>query len=70
MPIFDFQCKECDHKFDLMISNNDKDKAKCPKCKTTNVKQLLSLFNTGSSNKPSNNNNNSCHGCSAAGTGG
>jgi len=49
MPIFDFACQDCGKKFDLMISNRDKDKVTCPECGSSKVKQLLSLFNTTSS---------------------
>lgn len=48
MPIFDFYCQDCGNKFDLMISNRDKDKVKCPECGSSKVRQLLSLFNTSS----------------------
>lgn len=66
MPLFDFECRECGHKFDLIISNADKDKAKCPQCGAANIKQLLSTFGTTrSGNVPE-----SCSGCKAAGTGG
>ena len=46
MPIFDFKCRQCGHKFDLMISNADKEKAACPECGAVNAQQLLSLLNT------------------------
>lgn len=44
MPIFDFSCQDCGNKFDLMISNRDKDKVKCPECGSSKVRQLLSLL--------------------------
>lgn len=47
MPIFDFACQDCGSKFDLMISNADKEKATCPNCSSKNIKQLLSEFHTG-----------------------
>jgi putative FmdB family regulatory protein len=67
MPIFDYLCHQCGKKFDIMISNADKDKVKCPECNSGNVKQLLSLFNTGGGSKtlPA-----SCQGCSAMNAGG
>ncbi|NLB52289.1 MAG: zinc ribbon domain-containing protein [Syntrophomonadaceae bacterium] len=46
MPIFEFHCQDCDNKFNLLISNNDKNKVKCPQCSSGNIKQLLSLFST------------------------
>lgn len=47
MPIFDFTCKQCGHKFDLLIPNAEKDKVKCPQCGTADVRQLFSSFGTG-----------------------
>ncbi|NLB52863.1 MAG: zinc ribbon domain-containing protein [Syntrophomonadaceae bacterium] len=46
MPIFDFACQDCGKKFDLMISNQDKHKVKCPECGSSQLKQLVSLFST------------------------
>ncbi|NLW90628.1 MAG: zinc ribbon domain-containing protein [Syntrophomonadaceae bacterium] len=69
MPIFDFQCQECGRKFDLMISNADKAKATCPECKSNNIKQMLSLFNTGAAGKSAPVSDN-CSSCSARTSGG
>jgi len=69
MPIFDFQCKECGKKFDLMISNSEKAKATCPDCNSSNLKQMLSLFNTGGGSKPTPMSDN-CSTCSARTGGG
>ena len=44
MPIFDFKCEECGNKFDLMISNRDKNNVLCPQCNSDSIKQLLSMF--------------------------
>ena len=52
MPIFDFSCQDCGNKFDLMISNRDKDKVKCPECGSSKVRELLSLFNTSKGGSP------------------
>ncbi len=67
MPIFEFQCKECGIKFDLMIANKDKDKVQCSQCGSREVKQLLSLFATSSGTAPA---NNACQSCPSAGAGG
>ncbi len=64
MPIFDFACKQCGKKFDLMISNTQKNQVKCPECGSAEVKQLLSAFNTA---KPSSGTvPNACQGCSGS----
>lgn len=67
MPIFDFACHDCGHKFDLLIANKDKNKAQCTKCGSTNVKQLLSAFATTTSSSSA---AATCQGCPSAGTGG
>ncbi|MEQ8175302.1 MAG: zinc ribbon domain-containing protein [Syntrophomonadaceae bacterium] len=67
MPIFDFACQDCGSKFDLMISNADKDKVTCPNCSSKNIKQLLSEFHTGKT-RPSFSPGCS-QGCSAAASG-
>jgi putative FmdB family regulatory protein len=66
MPIFDFECRKCGHKFDLIVSNADKDKATCPQCGAANLKQLLSSFSTSKFGKTPD----ACAGCSSAGSGG
>ena len=67
MPIFDFKCQECGHKFDLMVSNANKEKVQCPQCGAVNLQQLISSFGTA---KAGNGKSDSCFGCGAAGTGG
>ncbi|MBC7075769.1 MAG: zinc ribbon domain-containing protein [Syntrophomonadaceae bacterium] len=49
MPIFDFICQKCGYKFDIKISNAEKNKVRCPECDSSDLKQILSLFNAGSS---------------------
>ncbi len=67
MPIFDFACQDCGSKFDVMISNADKDKVVCPNCSSNNIKQLLSEFHTGKTRPVS---GPGCsQGCSAAASG-
>ena len=41
MPAYDFRCKKCRKKFSLTmtISQYEKRRAKCPKCKSTQVEQ-------------------------------
>jgi putative FmdB family regulatory protein len=42
MPIFEYVCRECDHRFEALIYG--KEKAACPKCHTTKLALQLSLF--------------------------
>ena len=32
MPIYDFKCKVCDHRFELFTSISQRSAAVCPKC--------------------------------------
>jgi putative FmdB family regulatory protein len=53
MPSYDFRCEKCKKKFTLnmSISEYDKTKFRCPKCKSTRVKQLITPFQTVTSKK-------------------
>ena len=32
MPIYDYECVQCGHRFDLLRSVSSRDDVKCPKC--------------------------------------
>jgi len=42
MPIFEYICKECDHRFEVLVYG--KEKAECPKCHTKKLAPQLSVF--------------------------
>lgn len=63
MPIFDFICEECKKQFDIMISNADKHKVKCPDCGSGNIKQLLSPFSSSSKGKAPSLHGDACRSC-------
>lgn len=44
MPTYDFQCRQCSHKFTAMMSIQEKEKAICPKCGSKDVNQLFTGF--------------------------
>ena len=47
MPTYEYVCKKCRKAFSLFmsISEHEKKRARCPKCKSTQVEQqLLSFF--------------------------
>ncbi len=44
MPIKEFQCVSCGHKFDEILGIKDPNPSKCPKCGAGELKQLLSTF--------------------------
>ena len=41
MPIYDLQCKECDHIFESLVRGSIM--PACPECGSVNVEKLLSL---------------------------
>jgi putative FmdB family regulatory protein len=55
MPIFEYVCKECDHKFEALVFG--KQKAACPKCASSKLDPQLSVFAVsakgGSASQPS-----------------
>ena len=53
MPTYDFRCEKCNKKFSLQLSITEYDKTKfrCPKCKSTRVKQQIAPFQAVTSKK-------------------
>ncbi len=53
MPTYDFKCEKCNKKFSetLSVSEYDKTRFRCPKCKSTRVKQQITSFQTVTSRK-------------------
>jgi putative FmdB family regulatory protein len=53
MPAYDFKCEKCKKKFTLhlTISEYEKTKFRCPKCKSVRVKQQLTPFQVVTSSK-------------------
>jgi len=53
MPTYEYRCESCKHTFSLVqsLSEHDKGKVACPKCKKKDVKQLVSSFLTQTSKK-------------------
>jgi putative FmdB family regulatory protein len=45
MPIFEYLCRECDHRFETSVLNAQK--SKCPKCESKRLEQQLSSFAVG-----------------------
>ena len=54
MPLFDFTCTACGHRFDkLFRTMTNKPDAECPKCGSGETKRALSLVNAGQSDATS-----------------
>ena len=53
MPTYEFECRKCLHRFNLVesISEHDKHREKCPKCASAEVQSLISAVNLKTSKK-------------------
>lgn len=53
MPTYEFYCEKCKKNFSLVISISDyeKKKYKCPKCKTKKLRQQITSFQIVTSKK-------------------
>lgn len=58
MPIYEYKCQKCGHKFEKLVFG--KEKIKCPKCGSTSLHKLFSTFS--SSVKSGSHNSKSCQG--------
>lgn len=53
MPSYDFICKDCGHRFTIMMSVADYEKhsSECPKCNSRNIRRTISPFSVITSKK-------------------
>ncbi|WP_353683507.1 zinc ribbon domain-containing protein [Thermodesulfovibrio sp. 3907-1M] len=53
MPLYEFQCQKCNETFTkkMSISEMEKTKVRCPKCKSQKVKKVISGFYSITSKK-------------------
>ena len=42
MPIFEYVCKQCENRFEMIV--NSSTVVKCPKCESKKLEKLLSVF--------------------------
>jgi len=42
MPVYEYECRRCKHRFELIQKLSDPPLSKCPKCKKGEVQKLLS----------------------------
>jgi putative FmdB family regulatory protein len=47
MPIYEYECRECGHRFEYLVLRTTPP-AECPSCKKTNLEQLISAFGMSS----------------------
>lgn len=65
MPIYEFVCKPCDKRFEILTTFSRASEAKCPTCGSGNITRVMSAFaaRTGGSNGSSS--GGGCAGCAA-----
>jgi putative FmdB family regulatory protein len=53
MPVYDYACGKCGKKFTVTMSigDHDKHRVRCPKCKSSGVRQQISGFYAKTSKK-------------------
>lgn len=45
MPIYEYKCGKCDHKFEVLHKSITKvEDVNCPKCKSNDIKKMMSTF--------------------------
>jgi putative FmdB family regulatory protein len=49
MPLYDFKCRKCGHRFEELVRVNDA--ASCPKCKAGNAERQFSMSAAVSTDK-------------------
>lgn len=49
MPIYEYQCSDCEEEFEIMCSMSERDESpECPKCGGTSTERQMSSFAVGS----------------------
>lgn len=55
MPTYEFKCEKCENEFSKIMSvhehEKERDRMRCPKCKSKKVKQVMSTFIAKTSHK-------------------
>ncbi|MGH9554712.1 MAG: FmdB family zinc ribbon protein [Terriglobales bacterium] len=44
MPIFEFVCKDCSHRFETIVQGSSSSRPQCPACQGRKLEQQLSVF--------------------------
>lgn len=51
MPIYEYVCKKCDTRFEVLHRGSDSQKSVCPRCKADKIERVLSVFGFSSGGK-------------------
>jgi len=48
MPIYEYQCSQCSHRFEIIHGAAEKDlEIRCPKCGDSRIERMISSFSCG-----------------------
>jgi putative FmdB family regulatory protein len=64
MPIYEFQCNQCDQEFETLVFRSS-EKVSCPKCKSKKVTRVMSAFAFSVGGKFKSTASSSCGSCSS-----
>jgi len=65
MPIYEFDCRPCKDRFEILIGISRIEEAKCPRCGSDKVKRVMSTFSARTSGGSSHSHGDNCAGCAA-----
>lgn len=66
MPIYEYNCLDCDTRFDTLRAMRDADAPiKCEQCEGDNTSRAISMFNAHSGGRVVAGSNGGCTGCSS-----
>lgn len=69
MPIYEFDCRPCKDRFEILISLSRVGEAKCPKCGSSKVTRVMSMFSSRTSGGGSHSHGSDCAGCASGNCG-
>jgi putative FmdB family regulatory protein len=44
MPIYEYQCRKCENRFEAIVRVQDDPPSACPACQSSDIERLISLF--------------------------
>ncbi|RMG66485.1 MAG: zinc ribbon domain-containing protein [Calditrichaeota bacterium] len=53
MPIFEYRCKDCGHRFEKLVFGSQSLEVRCEKCGSQHVEKMISAFATSASQSDS-----------------
>lgn len=68
MPIYEYKCQQCNHRFEqLIMSSSTESVVECPACHGSEVNRLFSTFgfSSGSTSRSASGGGASCHSCAS-----